>query len=111
MLPAPMVFPNDQFPVCAPTVVRLLEDPPLPGTATSGVAFPPLGVCPAEDPPLATTVPVADMYELFRDCPVLEVDLRVSRVESVRLGGGLAYDRSREELRRDDVGRATLVVS
>lgn len=68
MLPAPIVLPSDQFPVCALIVVRLLEDPPLPGIAASDCDLPPPGVCTAADPPLATAVPVADKYdELFRE--------------------------------------------
>ncbi len=68
MLPAPIVLPKDQFPVCALIVVRLLEDPPLPETAASDCDLPPPGVCTAAVTPLAAAVPVGDKYEeLFRE--------------------------------------------
>lgn len=86
-------------------VVRRLFELLLPGTCTSLVVRAAGGVCTEVGPPLVA------ISELYRECPLEELR-RVLRVDSVRVGGGgPPYDRSREELRRDDEGRATLVVS
>jgi hypothetical protein len=86
-------------------VVRRLFEPLLPGTCTS------LGV------PLRWVF-AQGLDRHWR--PYLNYNVSVllrsfdaySGVDSVRVGGGGGpYDRSREELRRDDGGRATLVVS
>lgn len=112
ILPAPIVLPNVHCPVCALIVVRLLVDAPLPGWVSDGNFVPPeLG--PVEEPPLATATAaaVADMCELLREWPGLVEEWRASRVDSGRFDGGTAYERSRDELRWDDEGRATLLVS
>ena len=102
-----MVFPRDHWPVCAGMVVRLLATPPLPwlvgseGGALVGVAV---------DTPLVAGT-AGETCELLREWLGREDCRRDSRVESVRFGGGAAYDRSWEELRRDEGGRATFVVS
>ena len=86
MLPAPMVFPKDHCPVWAGIVVRLFAAPPLPGALESAAgAFD--GV--AEEAPLATGT-AGETCELLRECPGFVDWRRVSRVDSVRFGGGAA---------------------
>ena len=70
-----------------------------------------VGVGTAVVPSVLATVVAVDILEVLRDVLGLEVVLRDSRVDSVRWGGGAAYDRSREELRREVEGLARLVVS
>jgi len=103
MLPAPIVLPNDHWPVEVLIVVRrfVFEDPcPDPAIEVAGLLVgPPLEGGPA-------------MSVLYRELLGLELLLCVLRLVSVRLaGGGPTYGRSLEELRREEGGRARLVVS
>lgn len=106
MLPAPIVLPNNHWPVEVLIVVRrfVFEDPcPDAVIEVAGLLV---------GPPLVIALGGPAMSVLYRELLGLELLLCVLRLVSVRLAGeGPTYGRSLEELRREEGGRPRLVVS